>query len=317
MISIGLPAVKPQFLADAISSALNQTFTDFELIIVNDRADETIRRIVQTFDDVRIRYFEVGPILPVVENWNRVLSYAMGDLFVLFSDDDLYHPEFLSEMKMLLDRYPMSHIAHCRVRKINSEGEVLAFTNMCPEFESGLDFIFHRMLGDREQFAPEFVVRTQKLKDSGGFTDLPLAWGSDDLTWFKLAVDGGIAYSSSAFFDWRQSRFQISQGGDAGERLNAVDEYSVKLRGFTDTLVASTNDESETLTRIRLLFSSYMNRQKEHLVAVNARNTTLAGQLSFFFRHRKKHRLKVRWLLYSCYSKYFLFFWGVCFLSSL
>ncbi len=303
MISIGLPAIKPQFLQEAIQSVLDQNFTDFELIVYNDRSDEAIRNIVKSFADLRILYYEGGVALPVVENWNKVLSFATGEFFVLFSDDDRYHPDFLMEMNMLSAKYPLCGILHCRVRKINAGGELLAQTAICPDFETGLDFILHRVIGDREQFAPEFVVRTKKLKEIGGFVDLPLAWGSDDLTWFQLAIHEGIAYSPRPLADWRLSPFQISATGDVEVRLMAVEKYSALLRTFIESFHPAEEREKLVLLQIIGLFERYSARQKAHLVAVNARYVSCFRQIVFFVKNKKKFQLKIRWLLYSCYAK--------------
>lgn len=306
MISIGLPAIKSRFLSEAIKSVLDQKFSGFELIIYNDRSDENIRNVVKSFADQRIRYIEGECALPVVENWNRVFSYARGEYFILFSDDDRYHPDFLVEMDGLFSRYPGCDIFHSRVRKISESGKLQKLTALCPEFETGVEFIFHRMNGEREQFAPEFAVKTRKLKEIGGFVDLPLAWGSDDLTWFQLAVAGGIAYSTKPLVDWRQSPSQISETGDAEQRLLAIQKCSTLLREFTNNLHFEKESEIHCLTRIKGLFDHYPDRQKAHLVAVNAKHHSFIGQTSFFFKNRKQHQLQLQWLFYSLYAKWFL-----------
>ena len=303
MISIGLPAFKPQFLAEAVQSVIDQSFPDFELIVVNDRSNPQIRTIVNSFSDHRIRYFEEESELPVVENWNRVLSYAKGEYFVLFSDDDRYDPDFLSEMNSLVTKYPLCNIFHCQVRKISVSGEQLAITALCPDYESGFDFICHRLNGEREQYAPEFAVRTSMLRSIGGFVNLPLAWGSDDLTWFQLAIKGGIAYSPKALVDWRQSPYQISETGNVEERLLAVEKYSTWLRNYIETIQPTEEKEKIILNRMKSLYPAQSDRQKAHLVAVNARYTSPLGQISFFLQYRKKHHLKFPWLVYSLYSK--------------
>jgi glycosyltransferase involved in cell wall biosynthesis len=306
MISIGLPAIKTPFLSEAIQSVLDQKFSDFELIIYNDRSDEKIRNVVKSFEDQRIWYIEGECALPVVENWNRVFSFARGEYFILFSDDDRYHPDFLAEMQGLFSRYPGCDIFHSRVRMISARGELQKLTALCPEYETGVEFIFHRMNGDREQFAPEFAVKTRKLKEIGGFVDLPLAWGSDDLTWFQLAVAGGIAYSTKPLVDWRQSPYQISETGNADERLRAIQKCSSLLREFIETLHPEGEKEIQYLTRIKSLTDDYSDRQKAHLVAVNAKHHSFIDQTTFFLKNRKQHQLQLQWLFYSLYAKWFL-----------
>lgn len=55
--SITIPAYKTAYLKECIESILAQTYTNFELIIVNDASPEDLTSIVHSFDDSRIRYY--------------------------------------------------------------------------------------------------------------------------------------------------------------------------------------------------------------------------------------------------------------------
>ena len=223
------------FLDVAIQSVLNQTFNDFELIILNDESPDNIKQIIKKYNDSRIKYYEndtnVGQ-KNLINVWNQCLSYARGDRFVLFSDDDIYDQSFLEEMNKISIKYPDVDLFHCRVQKINTNGDVLTLSPLCPEYESALDFIWHRLNGYRLQFAPDFMCRTKKLKEIGGFYDLPLAWGSDDVTWFKLAMNGGVAFVSEPLCSWRISEINISKIGNVHLRLAAIDSYEKWMNLF-------------------------------------------------------------------------------------
>lgn len=58
LVSIGVPAFKTVFLKEAITSLLRQTYTNIEVVIVNDCSPYPVRDIVEQFGDSRIRYFE-------------------------------------------------------------------------------------------------------------------------------------------------------------------------------------------------------------------------------------------------------------------
>lgn len=96
-VSVIMPAYKAKFIKEAINSVLNQTFTDFELIVVNDNSPEDIGSIVNSYTDSRIRYYKnednLGAV-NLVDSWNKCLSYAVGDYVCLLCDDDIYHPDF-------------------------------------------------------------------------------------------------------------------------------------------------------------------------------------------------------------------------------
>ena len=56
--SFVLPAYKANYLRESIDSILGQTYTDFELIIVNDASPEDVDSIVNSYNDKRIQYYK-------------------------------------------------------------------------------------------------------------------------------------------------------------------------------------------------------------------------------------------------------------------
>jgi glycosyltransferase involved in cell wall biosynthesis len=91
LFSIGIPAFKAKYLNECIDSILRQTYANFELIIVNDASPEDLETIVKSFTDSRIKYYcndKNFGAEHVVDNWNKCLSIATGDFFVLMGDDD-------------------------------------------------------------------------------------------------------------------------------------------------------------------------------------------------------------------------------------
>lgn len=103
-VSFILPAYKGRYLSEAIESILNQTFTDFELVIVNDCSPDDIDGIESTFVDSRIRYYRNESNIggkDLVAQWNRCLALARGEWTVMASDDDIYDKSFLKENQIL------------------------------------------------------------------------------------------------------------------------------------------------------------------------------------------------------------------------
>jgi glycosyltransferase involved in cell wall biosynthesis len=239
LITVAIPAYKAKYLKVAIQSVLNQTFNDYELIIVNDNSPEDLDEIVKSFTDERIKYYKNEINLgkeSVVKSWNKCLEYASGDFFVIFSDDDIYESDFIEKMYNLLSSWPKVNIVHCRVRIIDGNNETIEYSPSCPEYENIIDFMWHRLKGMRSQYAPDFMVKTAKLKAIGGFIDFPLAWGSDDATWFKLAKDNGIVYLNKPLCNWRLSNLNISKAGSTELKINAYIVYDKWANDFINTI---------------------------------------------------------------------------------
>jgi glycosyltransferase involved in cell wall biosynthesis len=242
LITVALPAFKAKYFRQAIDSILRQTYSHFELIIVNDASPEDLTSIVESYKDERIQYYvnekNIGSN-NLVDNWNLCLSYAKGEYFVLASDDDIYHPEFLEEMYALSLRYPNVDLFHCRLQVIDNDDNVIAVSSPCLEYESDLDFINQRATLRRSQRAHEFMSRTHALRNIGGFVAFPLGWCSDNATWFSLAKGKGVAYSSRCLFSWRCSGINISScTNNTAQKIEAASLYKKWVLGHVKTIAA-------------------------------------------------------------------------------
>jgi len=225
LVSIGLPAFKSLYFEKALKSILNQSYTNIEVIIVNDASPDNFDTILKKYtDDKRIRYYK-NPVnlgaASLVSNWNKCVDLAKGEFFVLASDDDIYHEDFLSEMLKLANKYSEVDLFHARIALINKDDKIFDLSPLCPEHESCFDFVWHRIKNYRSQYAPDFMCRTQALQSIGGFVDFPSAWCSDDATWFMMAKRNGVAYSHRILFYFRYSGINISSGGYIEDKIRA------------------------------------------------------------------------------------------------
>jgi len=295
MISVGLPVVKTEFFEDALKSIINQTYGDIEIIILNNGAGDKVRNVLEKYDDKRIRYYANEKMLPIIENWNKVLSYAKGEYFILFSDDDIAEKSFIEELHRLSQKYTSIDIFHTRVRIIDENNKTKYLATSFPEFETAADFIWHRIKNYRFHYAPDFMVRTKALKDIGGFVDLPNAWGSDDATWFCLANHGGIVGSSKILVNWRESRINLSSVGNVKQKLDAVQKHFDWLNNFISNDLILTDGDNEILEEIKKNLGFRISVQQGNAIRAAAKNsyTDLIKIPLLWIKFRKKYSLNV------------------------
>ena len=112
------------FVAEAIESVLAQTFTDFELVIVDDGGSDRSMDICRTFDDARIR---------IVTQHNRGLAgarnsgiaAARGEFIALLDSDDRWHPTKLALHFIHMTASPEVDVSYSGSRLIDAEGNAM------------------------------------------------------------------------------------------------------------------------------------------------------------------------------------------------
>ncbi len=97
----------PEHLRECIESILNQTFTDFEFLILNDSPDNTeLDKIVASYDDKRIKYIKNERNMGISASRNRLLELARGQYLAIFDHDDISMPTRLEKEAAYLDANP-------------------------------------------------------------------------------------------------------------------------------------------------------------------------------------------------------------------
>lgn len=212
-VSIAIPAYKKEYLKETIISILNQDYTNFELIIVNDKSPANLDEIVRKFKDKRIRYFKNSENLgkkSIVYNWNRCLSYAQGEFFVLICDDDVMKPDFISRLLDLSFKYPQCNVFRARRELYNEVTRHTQEDPLWPVYETYNDFLSNTILGKRKHTISEFLYRTEYIRLKGGYDIYPVGFYADNASILKLSQQGGIACSSKILLTFRKSLYHIS-----------------------------------------------------------------------------------------------------------
>ena len=126
LLSIGLFVYNGErFIEKALDSILNQTFTDFEVIISDnastDRTGDICRLYAQ--NDRRIRYYRNEKNMGAGWNVRRVCDLATGKYFEWAAADDMLEPGFLRACVETLEADPGYVVAHSKTRVVDENGK--------------------------------------------------------------------------------------------------------------------------------------------------------------------------------------------------
>ncbi len=123
-VSIIIPAYNhAAYLGAAIESVLQQHYTAYEIIVVDDGSQDQTPAVVAHFAD-RVQYIRQTN-QGVSAARNRGIAAAKGELIALLDADDLYEPTFLSTLVALLDANPAADGVYCRCQTVDEANQPL------------------------------------------------------------------------------------------------------------------------------------------------------------------------------------------------
>lgn len=126
LVSIGMPVYNGErYLEDAIRSNLEQTYSNFELIISDNASTDGTEAICRGFaaSDSRVRYSRNAQNIGAARNYNRVFKLSRGAYFRWANADDLAAPELIERTLPILQSRPDVVIAYGRTCLIDAEGQ--------------------------------------------------------------------------------------------------------------------------------------------------------------------------------------------------
>lgn len=193
----------------AIESVLGQSWTDFEVIVIDDGSPDDTASVVRSFADSRITYLRNEHNLGPQGNWNRCLEVARGRYFKLLPHDDLLHPDCLQRQVHVLDKDRDDRIAlvFCARDVVGPEGRVLT-RRAYPGAGEGV--IPSRALigacvrrGTNLLGEPGALLFRKSLADRVGGFDGTNPYVIDLDYWFRLLAHGDAFYCADALASFR------------------------------------------------------------------------------------------------------------------
>lgn len=125
LVSIIMPSWNTdRFIAETIQSVINQTYTNWELLIVDDCSTDNTDAVVGSFKDERIKYFHNEKNCGAALTRNRALRKAQGEWIAFLDSDDLWMPEKLEHQINFMKKYGYN-FSYTEYEKIDEESKPL------------------------------------------------------------------------------------------------------------------------------------------------------------------------------------------------
>jgi glycosyltransferase involved in cell wall biosynthesis len=240
-LTVGLPVFNGErYLEGAARSILDQTYTDFELVIADNASSDGTEELCRALcrGDVRVRYVRHSENIGAGPNHNFVVEQATGELFRWAGDDDLVQPTtFQRCIDLLDDKGPNAVLAFPQTEIIDERGEHVRYWAEQGAVDEGTPVKRLRALLEHPAghlragfMSPLYgVVRTDALRS----TRLSqLFYGSDRVLLVELALRGKLVEVAEPLYVRRQHAGQ--SGGWGTSTAKELDEWIYPgFRGFS------------------------------------------------------------------------------------
>jgi glycosyltransferase involved in cell wall biosynthesis len=191
MISVIIPLFNKEIeIANAIQSVLDQSFNNFELLIINDGSTDRSAVIAQSFSDKRIRFIDKKNG-GVSSARNRGITEAKFELVAFLDGDDWWANDFLETLFNLSNKYPDAYLWAGQYVQVNKKKEVIILDRFPPIIE-GFFVLYNYLFA---VWSSSILIRKEVFSKVGNF-DENLTHGEDTDMWLRIALKFQIFYTN-------------------------------------------------------------------------------------------------------------------------
>ena len=217
LVSIIMPMFNSEkFVGKTVTSLIEQTFENWELVVIDDGSTDSSAEIIKNFEDSRIRYYfqnNLG-VKRLAETINIGLSKVKGELVTMLPSDDLW-PNYRLQSQVHYFKDPDLVLCFGKQKLIDVEDQIIGETKLPKKIASKTNSPIGSAL--KEMFMwnyipqPTVLIRTQKLKKIGGYLQPDDLFAEDYPTHMALAFEGRFQYVDKVLAYYRLHPHQMTR----------------------------------------------------------------------------------------------------------
>jgi len=255
-VSVIIPTYnRADLILEALDSVFAQTYTDFEIIVVDDGSTDNTNEILLPFSDKgKLKYIRQSNQGASVAR-NRGIAEAKGNFIAFLDSDDLFEPLKLDLQMKYYQAHPEMGLVHSGFTKFDNHGNELGYRDT--SWFSGIVYP-QILLYWTTLMAMDTVIVPRKVFDSVGLFDANLVHGEDLDMWRRIARKYPLGFVNQSL-----ARIRVHEGNISRENLNAA-------VGLTKYLEKAFEDDPSLSTRLkRLAFSRFYSAMAYNLLGEN------------------------------------------------
>lgn len=231
-ISVCIPVYNGEaYLAQTIRSVLDQTYSDFELVIIDNASTDNTVSIVRSFTDSRIRLIQNETNVGMLGNWNNCLRYGNCEYMQLLCADDLLTPDNFQKKVRILEDYPEVGMVFSGSHVINENNKVVMnrrpFSTSC--LWDGKKLARRSFRNHNYNAEPSNVMFRKSTSLQVGSFDPDLWFTLDWNYWLRMCSVSKVYYINEYLYS-----FRISTTSETAQLLKTVGKIFDDDKLFVD-----------------------------------------------------------------------------------
>ena len=219
LISVLLPTYQPNegYFVKCIESILSQTYSNFELIISDDSSSDVVEKLLEKYNDDRIKYIRNQGGKGIFQNLNHAAKISTGNFIQIFCQDDYMYKGMLEKQVVAMNKFQDAGFVYAQYEAINGEGKVTIPGNFSGRPENELYFVPQQKAtnlffkyGCLPGNLSTVMLRREVLDEMGGF-DEKTPFVGDFKYWVEVTKKYGFAIVRPPMLAVRTHSMQASQ----------------------------------------------------------------------------------------------------------
>lgn len=191
--SIVIPVYnKERFVAETLKSVLTQSFTDFEIIVINDGSTDQSETKILEFDDDRIRYFSKENE-GVAATRNFGIKKATSDFICFLDSDDYWCPDFLETMHSFTSEFPEEKVFACAIEIGTKKNYIKAQYSIPKKSDFEIVDFFEASQKECVLWTSSVCIHKTVFGKAGTF-DTKIMHGEDTELWIRIGLQFPIVF---------------------------------------------------------------------------------------------------------------------------
>lgn len=208
---------KEKEIETTLKSVLNQTFQDFEVIVIDDGSTDNSKKIVESIGNSKIKLIATENS-GISKARNRGIKEAIGELIAFVDADDFWFENHLEQLAELYKNYPKAGILACNYNIFYNKSKIIEpyFVGIPKGNWIGIvDDFFASSKINRIAWTGALAIPKKVLSKVGTFDETLVlnAAGEDTDLWIRIALDYPIAFNNSISAQYKK---------DASNRISEI-----------------------------------------------------------------------------------------------